>query len=190
MKGVIYVGAHYGENYEGYVSEGAENFIFFEPVMKNFRKLSRIMNGKEGVVLHNTALGDTTGTVRMFTEYEHDGKSCSILEPYLHLKQYPDIEFKTMELVNIDRLDNIEYDRKLYDHLHIDTQGYELEVLKGGTFSLQYIDSIQVEVYREELYKGCPMFEEVKNYLKDFSVESIYWCGLSWGNAKFIRKCV
>jgi len=31
MKGAISIGAHYGEEYELWLSLGAKNFIFFEP---------------------------------------------------------------------------------------------------------------------------------------------------------------
>jgi len=190
MKGSISIGAHYGEEYEEWLSLGAKNFIFFEPVKANFIKLERIMKGKPGVTLFNKALGNKVGKIRMFTETEHQGKSCSILEPKIHLTQYPDIEFNTTEIVSINKLDNIAYNRELYDHLHIDTQGYELEVLKGALQSLDYITTITCEVYKEELYAGCSMLHEVQDLLYEnlFDLIGVAWCGLTWGNAKFEKR--
>lgn len=189
MKGVISIGANYGQEYEGYLADGYKYFIFFEPVKRTFNKLSRIMKDKDNVVLYNLALGNMTGQVQMFTETEHQGKSCSILEPKLHLTQYPDIEFDGKEIVDIDKLDNIKFNRDLYDHLHIDVQGYELEVLKGAVNTLNYIDTIQCEVYRDELYKGCPMWEEVYEFLAPlgFEIQSVKWIGYSWGNL-FLKR--
>jgi FkbM family methyltransferase len=188
MKGCISIGSHYGEEYEGWVSQGVKNFIFFEPVMANFVKLERILKDKNGyILLFNLAMGNKEGTVKMFTEQSHQGKSCSILKPTGHLKQYPDIEYGTQELVRISKLDSIPYDRDLYDHLHIDTQGYELEVLKGAAESLKHIDTLTIEVYREELYEGCAMVDDVVKYLKDFALMEIFWRGNTWGDAKFKR---
>jgi FkbM family methyltransferase len=187
IKGVILIGANLGQEYEGWIAGGREDFIFFEPVKFTFNRLSKIMFGKPRIKLFNIALGNYEGNAVMYIETVHEGKSCSILKPLLHLEQYPDIEFTGEEIVSVNKLDNINYDRTLYDHLHIDTQGYELEVLKGAKESLKFIKTIQIEVYRKELYKGCPMFEEIMNYLKDFDLTEIFWRGNTWGDAKFRR---
>lgn len=191
MRGVISIGAHYGEEYEGWLSLGVKNFMFFEPVNANFTKLAKILPLGPNIVLHKMALGNMTGRIFMHIEEEHNGKSCSILKPFLHLEQYPDIKFTHRELVHIDKLDNIDYDRSLYDHLHIDTQGYELEVLKGAEHSLRHIETIEVEVYREELYERCAMAEQVTMHLeaRGFEFVSVYWRGNTWGDAKFERSC-
>lgn len=190
MKGVICIGAHYGEEVEGWLSLGITDFILFEPVYKSFQRLEKIMSSKTGnFKLINSALGNTKGHKEMFTESVHQGKSSSILEPHLHLEQYPDIEFDSRELVRMERLDDIDYDRAKYDIMHIDTQGYELEVLKGAEKSLKHIHLITCEVYRKELYRGCPMIEEVSAWLgeRGFVLEDVFWKGLSWGDAKYIN---
>jgi FkbM family methyltransferase len=189
MRGVIQIGAHVGEEFEGWESLGVKNYIFFEPIKTNYIKLTRILPATENIQTHNLALGNMKGWVQMYTETEHQGKSCSILEPYLHLEQYPDIEFDGTETVAIDKLDNIEYDRTLYDHLHVDAQGYELEIFKGAIKSLRFIETITTEVYRKELYKGCPMIEEVTEFLNEqgFDLTGVFWRGNSWGDAQFSR---
>jgi FkbM family methyltransferase len=191
MKGVISIGAHYGEELEGWMSLGVKDFVMFEPVGQNYVKLHRIISNKKNihVKLFNIALGNETGRVPIHTESIHQGKSSSILKPKLHLEQYPDIIFDGVEMVEIDKLDNIEYDRERYDYMHVDTQGYELEVLKGGKESLKYINEIVCEVYRAELYEGCPMMQMVSDYLlqQGFSLMSIFWRGMSWGDATYKR---
>ena len=189
MSGAISIGAHYGEEYEGWLAQGCTNFIFFEPVYSNYCKLLKILPLSSNVVIHNLAIGNKRGKIEMYVESEHQGKSCSILEPYLHLEQYPDIVFDKKQLVKIDKLDNIDYDRLLFDHLHIDTQGYEMEVLRGAEESLRTIETIQIEVYRKELYKGCAMYEEVWEHLvaRGFRQTDIVWRGNTWGDAFFRR---
>ncbi|TFG73868.1 MAG: FkbM family methyltransferase [Thermodesulfobacteriales bacterium] len=166
--------------------------MFIEPVKANFAKLSRIMaNKSENIKLFNLAVGNFNGVSSMFTEEEHQGKSCSLLKPKLHLEQYPDIIFNSQEEVEVRRLDDIEYDRTLYDHLHIDTQGYEMEVLQGAKKSLRLFATVAIEVYREELYEGCAMHTEVTAFMREnkFHLMNIFWRGNSWGDAEYLRLC-
>jgi len=191
MKGVICVGANLGQELEGWISLGIKDFILFEPVCATFQKLKKIIANKNvNIQLFNIALGNRKGRIMMFTETCHQGKSSSILEPLLHLDQYPDIEFDSKELVELDKLDNIEYNRNLYDKMQIDTQGYEMEVLRGAEKSLITIDELTIEVYRKELYRGCPMIEEVTDWLsyRGFDVVDVYWRGLTWGDCKLRRR--
>lgn len=187
MKGVIQIGAHYAEEYEGWLSEGATNFIFFEPVLANYNKMVQILPKSEHIKTYRMALGNETSWRRMYCETVHKGKSCSLLKPLRHLEQYPDIVFDQTEEVEVRRLDDINYNKTLYDHLHIDVQGYELEVLKGAVESLKHFTTVETEVHRAELFEGCSMYQDVCNFLfaQDFNLDSIYWRGNTWGDAKF-----
>ena len=194
MTGVISIGSHWGEEFEGWLSQGCKLFLFFEPVKANFNKLKRLMQNRSYCFCLNFAIGDMNGEVEMFIETEHMGKSCSILEPTLHKEQYPDIIFHSKEIVDIIRLDDfMELDGseifRICDHLHIDTQGYEMHVLRGATRTLDQIKTINIEVYKRELYKDCAMFDDVDKFLteKGFKLTSIYWRGFTWGDAKYER---
>jgi FkbM family methyltransferase len=189
MKGVIQVGANLAQEYEGWVAEGVENFIFFEPIAETYKKMCEILPKKDNIKTFRLAIGNMTGAVMINLEKVHGGKSCSVLNPLVHLEQYPDIVFSGKEMCFIDKLDNIEYDRSLYDHLHIDVQGYEMEVLKGAVESLKSIKTVEVEVYRAELYEGCPMFMDVVEWLYEqgFYLMGVKWIGRTWGNADFKR---
>ena len=141
------------------------------------------------VKLRNVALGNTTGTVEMYLEDR--GLSSSILEPAYHLEQYPQIEFNNKAEVEITRLDDEEFDRNDYNFINVDVQGYELEVLKGATKTLEHIDLILSEVNKEELYKDCPRIEDIDNFLADFKFQRIaeYWQqdGGTWGDALYLK---
>jgi len=52
------------------------------------------------------------------------------------------------------------------DHIKIDTQGTELEILKGGARSLQLVRSLEVEVEFNPIYLGQPVFSDVDQYLR------------------------
>jgi FkbM family methyltransferase len=187
MKGVISIGSHWGEEYKKWKCEGAENFIFFEPVSFNYKHMMELLPDENNIRAFNMAIGNKKGkiTINVENDENNKGQSCSILEPKLHLEQFPHIVFDSTEEVGIDRLDNIKYGRALYDYLHIDVQGYELEVLKGATQSMQYINVIDIEVNRAELYLGCAMIVDIDTFLRvmGFYRISVDWYGGNFGGA-------
>lgn len=190
LKGCIHIGAHEGQEYPLYKRYGLDNLLFYEPLPDNFAGLKEKV-GPE-VKLRNVALGNTTGTIEMYLEDR--GLSSSILEPAYHLKQYPQIEFNNKAEVEITRLDDEEFDRDDYNFINVDVQGYELEVLRGATKTLEHIDLILSEVNKEELYKGCPRIEDIDNFLSDFGFQRIveYWQadGGTWGDALYLKNGV
>lgn len=52
------------------------------------------------------------------------------------------------------------------DHLKIDTQGSELDILKGSEGILKTVRSIEVEVEFNPIYEGQPVFSDVDKYLR------------------------
>ena len=122
-------------------------------------------------------------------EYDNESQSSSILEPHLHKEQYPSIVFNDTLEIHIDKLDNIQYDKDKYNFINIDVQGYELEVFKGATVSLKYIDYVMAEVNKAELYKGCALVSELDAYLLQFGFNRVItdWAGDTWGDALYIK---
>lgn len=59
--------------------------------------------------------------------------------------------------------------------MKIDTQGFEKDVLAGGTQSLLQIDAIQIEMSLVPLYDGQALFDELYEYLfdRDYRMVSI-----------------
>jgi FkbM family methyltransferase len=165
IRGVVHIGAHYGQEYVDYARHGIQNMIFFEPILANYEELVSNLPVNDYILTFNMALGNETGQKEMFTEYDNKGQSCSFLEPGTHLTLYPHIKFTGKELVSMDKLDNIVFDRSLYNMINIDVQGYELEVFKGGGETLKFIDIIYTEVNDEDVYKGCCHLIDVDDFL-------------------------
>lgn len=189
VKGVIHVGAHWGQEYNVYKAIGAKKVIFIEPCAEAFHKLFRKFRNHADVTLVNTACGNYTGQVMMNVSPDNQGQSNSILEPKEHLVQHPTIKFNGTEIVNITTLDSIEFDRDEYDMLSMDIQGYELEVLKGAENTLPYIDLIMTEVNRRELYEKCARLKDVENFLRTkFNKVELKMEKYGWGDAIFRRK--
>ena len=188
IKGVLHIGAHFGQEYSTYEKMGIKNTMFFEPLPHTFEKLKENIGGK--AILVNTALGNMFGEIEMNVESVNQGQSSSILEPLIHLKQYPHIQFTDKVKVKITKLDEFIEEKNNFNMINIDVQGYELEVFKGGQSFLHHIDYIMTEVNRDEVYKNCPKIEELDSYLKNYGFNRVEttWDGGTWGDAFYIKK--
>lgn len=188
LKGVIHIGAHYGQEDYMYRQKGVSNIIYFEPLEKNFSILSG--NVGRNSICYKMALGNENKKIKMFVESANNGMSSSILEPKHHLIQYPHITFDHQEEVDMRKLDDVEFDRTKYNMINIDVQGYELEVFKGGKETLKTIDYIITEINNVHLYENGALIDELKDFLSTYGFELVesHWAGGTWGDGLFIKK--
>jgi FkbM family methyltransferase len=189
INGVLHIGAHYGEEHSLYKMNNINKIVYFEPLKNNFQ----VLESKVGsdATLYNIALGAEEKEIEMFVETANNGQSSSILEPALHLVQYPGIVFHDREMVQMKRLDDvIDNSNKEYNFINIDVQGYELEVFKGATETLKNVDYIIAEINRDEVYKNCAKIDELCQFLGQFGFVFVEqnWVGGTWGDGLFVKK--
>lgn len=190
ITGIIQVGAHLGNEYDS-LSKLSKNILMFEPQHNIFKQLVEKLGSRDGIIIENIALGSEKKTAIMFKEEANGGQSSSLLMPALHLIQYPVIQFNDSEKVEVTTLDDyLNKKQQNYNLMTLDVQGYELEVLKGATNTLQNIEYILCEVNRAELYKDCPMVEQIDEFLKQFGFQRIVtsWDGQTWGDALYKKQ--
>jgi FkbM family methyltransferase len=187
--GVIHIGAHFGEEYALYEELKIKDIMFFEPVHETFGVLQQNLKHKN-VILHNKAAGNENKKIKINIETNNQGQSNSILNPKLHLNQYPHIVFHSTEEIDLVRLDDFVENKKDYNFLNIDVQGYELEVLRGAENLLRNIDCIICEINRAEVYENCPLVDDIVNFLSPygFKLKEENWMGGSWGDGFFIKE--
>lgn len=190
VRGIVHIGAHYGEEIQEYVDNGIQNITVFEPLSKNFNILSqRMQNVNADIQGHQVALGSKKGTATMFLS-SNEAQSSSILKPKQHLELHPDVSFDGTEQVEVSLLDD--YDIGESNFINIDVQGYELEVFKGGKKTLEKVDYIYCEVNRGEVYEGNAMVEELDEFLSSYGFERVEtkWpeTYYTWGDALYIKK--
>jgi len=194
IRGIIHIGAHWGQEYPEYAKHNIKNIIFFEPVKSNYKMLLDGLPQDDNIKTFNFALGNEVGEKEMFTETVNRGQSCSFLEPYKHLETYPHIKFYGKEKVRINKLDNVAFDRTLYNMINIDVQGYEIEVFKGSIGVLDSIDIIYTEINFDEVYKNCCRVEDVDAFLDEFGFTRIVtedrYRSNGWGDALYLRLSV
>jgi FkbM family methyltransferase len=190
IKGVIHVGAHFGEEDKEYLQHGIYLRHYFEPCAKAFKVLKHNIHSSgrhEQAYLYECALGSEMSTeVLMNVESHNKGQSNSILKPKTHLRHYPLIQFNDTEVVSMITLDSVGINN--CNLLNMDVQGYELEVLKGGVHTLQHIDYVYTEVNTYEVYEGCAKLHELDEFLKDFDRIEMQLTGQGWGDALYVRK--
>lgn len=187
-KGVIVVGAHWGEEHEVYLKCGIKKIVYIEPCAEQFSKLESKFKHNQDVLLFNVACGNYSGQVTMNIETANNGQSNSILTPAKHLQAHPEIKFNGTEIVDICKLDDLEFDRSEYDMLMMDCQGYEHEVLKGAIATLKHIKVVYTEVNTDELYEKCAQTSDIKRLLPGFRVVHTSMTRWGWGDQILIRK--
>ena len=64
-----------------------------------------------------------------------------------------------------------------------------MEVFKGAKNTLNEIDYIICEVNRDVVYYGCPMVDELDDYLNKYNFKRVEttWDGNTWGDALYIK---
>ena len=188
ITGIIHIGAHYGEELEEYQMNSISDVVLFEPLSSNFRILEqRAAQFNMNIIGHQVALGNCNGEVEMFLS-SNQQESSSILKPKKHLEQYPHITFNDVESVLLCKLDDYGYQN--YNFINMDVQGYELEVFKGSSETLKYVDYVYCEVNSDEVYEGNAFVEQLDEFLKPYNLNRVEteWLGDTWGDALYIKE--
>lgn len=168
--GVIHVGAHDGAEVPFYFALGVKKVYLFEPQSSYAELLHRRYRSDRRVKVFPFAVGSSMEELALFTEVEgspNRSASASILKPKEHLIDFDYVRFdlKPTNKVPVRTLDSFRLDD--VDLLVIDTQGYELEVLKGALNTLQRIKWIVFEYWTNEAYEGVPSEEDLLAFVAE-----------------------
>ncbi len=154
--------------------------IGFEPSEEEFRNLTDAKKRKN-VTYYNYCLAEKPCRLKFFVAPNNKNASCLRLDPEF-FNRFPFSErFDSLREVFMDAnsLDNTPLADKA-DFIKIDTDGYELNILKGGAKVLDNVCGLEVEVGFSELYKEQPLFADVDSYLRGagfslFDLRPAYW---------------
>lgn len=192
------VGANKGQSIDFYKELFPSASIYsFEPNQKLYNDLKEKYGGKDIVQVFPCALGEHVQH-KEFIIYENN--ELSSFKPIEISSQNPFVNEKVSEKdqVEVDTLDQFLFKRNIkhIDLLKIDTQGYELEVLKGATASLDrgIINNIYLELNLINMYEGQSNYIDILNFLhqKRFQLCGFYELNrpdlfIKWTNAFFRR---
>ena len=190
IKGIIHIGAHRGQEISDYIDGGIQDIILFEPLTANFKILAEnLAEMNANISGHQVALGNEEKRVTMYLS-SNEQMSSSILRPMKHIQNHPTVLFEGTEEVDMMRLDSYSDETEEFNFINMDVQGYELEVLKGGTETLNHIDYVYCEVNRDEVYENNAYIEELDEYLANYNMDRVetVWSGGIWGDALYIKQ--
>lgn len=137
------------------------NVVCFEPLEQRPAALAN-----EDATWYPVVLGASEGATTIH-ECEFLPSSSVLRMTEAHKEAFPYTREHQSRYVAMRRLD--EYRGVIVGPalLKIDTQGYELEVLRGAEDVLPLVAAVVLEVSWEELYEGAPSFEEVDAFLSE-----------------------
>ena len=192
VKAVLHVGGHLGEEYPIYKMAGAQNIVFFEPMPEFYNELTKRLNGHDDVVLVKKALGSKNEMREMHVN-RGSGESTSFLKPTALYDGFFEEKTVPLEIVTLDSFLPSLNDNHIFNMLVTDTQGFDLEVLKGAKNTLKQIKYIYTEVSKGH-YHGEPVLEDFDIFLKPFGFRraetSMYgsWKGGDqWGDMFYVK---
>ncbi len=168
---IIDVGANRGQFGQECRQFGYSGQILsYEPLKSAYSLLQNRSKSDSKWECYNLALGDENTSELINISRNH--ASSSILDmTFDHVRNAPNSVYVAKEEIIIKRLDDV-WDNHVLNVspknilLKIDTQGYEDQVMKGAVKSIEYIDSVILEMSFEELYDGQVLFDQ---HVKDMN---------------------
>tara|TARA_X000001382_G_scaffold24809_1_gene15418 strand:- start:724 stop:1371 length:648 start_codon:yes stop_codon:yes gene_type:complete len=132
------------------------------------------------------ALGDTEREVTFYTRTDKphtEGNS------YYEEANYWDIQHLVKkDKVTLQTLDNLFTDDTTFELIKLDTQGSELDILKGGKNLCQKASVIILEISDIEYNIGAPSKDELVSYMKNIGFEERMSIGEHYDGDKIIQK--
>jgi len=192
--GVFHVGASTGQEAKFYRNAGIKKVVWIEAIPSVFEELKRNIFRYTDNKAFNICVSDTDGKEVRFNISNNNGESSSFLELGTHKTVHPEVEYFASFQTKTKRIDTLLKEQSLsltdYDFLNMDLQGAELMALRGMGAELHKIKCVYIEVNKAELYIGCPLIDEIDDYLFHFGfrrVETV-WCGnTNWGDSFYIK---
>tara|TARA_A100001035_G_C27750800_1_gene486355 strand:- start:697 stop:1419 length:723 start_codon:yes stop_codon:yes gene_type:complete len=190
VSNIAHIGANLGQEVNVYNKIFPNSHIYLvEPQPQLCNSMQKEFKDMNNVTVLNTALGNKSGLVQLNLSPSNLSSS-SILNPTFHKEIHPEIKFEGQISVPIEKYKKMKF--KNVNFLNIDTQGYELEVLKGVGEYFNYIDYLLLEINTKELYAESPLLKDIDKYLFNLGyqrVVTVYWDkNCYWGDAFYIKK--
>jgi|TARA_B100000787_G_scaffold149005_1_gene120769 FkbM family methyltransferase len=192
IKTIIDVGAHKGEFAQNALQiESVNKIIAFEPQKKIFSLLKEKFSDNDKVVLNNFALSEKVekrimkiNKMTATSTLNHEINNDSL---YFKFKSF--LLYQKNSIIDEEEIDTTTFDAffngEMFDEntlLKIDTEGYEIHVLKGSEQKIREMKYILIEnqfskMYKNVNFRDCHDFLRKKNFklLKKFRFPTLHY---------------
>ena len=185
-KSILDIGAHTGQFHGWSKRVWPDVGVFMieaNPLHKNTLNKLATVNGDSSLI---AALGDE---VREVTFYTRSDKPQTEGNSYYKEHNYWDIPQLVQESkVMLKRLDDIFEDDAVFDLIKVDTQGSELDILKGGKNLVSRASAIILEVSYIEYNEGAPSQQETLDYMKEIGFTEKMSIGEHYNGEEIVQK--
>lgn len=193
---VVHVGGHLGQEAAVYQELKFEPVLWFEALEDIANAAYHLLVAFPHQKVVTATLWSESGLVKNFFRASNGGGSSSLLPFFLHKASHPDVyTSETISVVTstLDEEIGSHLGKQSYGLLVLDTQGSELEIIKGAEVFLKEVKYIICELSVRELYKGCPLENDIVKHLESKNFQYV-GCKINlttgWGDGLFIRKDV
>lgn len=157
--------------------------IGFEPDARVFDELSRQRDPMTRCL--NIGLHNRSGAVPLYLTRKQQNSSCFLPNRTLLDRFHDPSRFDVLNETTIECriLDDVLMEENLtdIDFIKLDTQGSELEILKGATSTLtDAVFGLEIEVSFAEIYIGQPLFADVDLFIRQYGFNLIDFRTISW----------
>jgi FkbM family methyltransferase len=138
----------------------------YEPLPHVYQKLLKQFEGDENFLAYNYALGNKNEESQIYLN-EYSPSSSLLKMKDEHKKHFDFARKETACNIKIKRIDDVMKIETLQKPvlLKIDVQGFEEQVIQGGTAFIGGCDMIIIEVSFKELYATQPLFHTIYQLL-------------------------
>lgn len=188
---VFDVGANVGQSENTYAKQLPHSNIYcFEPINDSFSTLKNNIIGKH-THCHNIAFGEKEESVEIKINKK---KTSDVISLNNNEQKAHSVNDYLTYKIDVDTLDNFttKHNIEYINFLKVDTEGYDLKVVKGAKNLLlnQKIDFIEVEVSMNKFNDFHVSFVEMYQHLErmDYHIFGVYEQFQEFGRKPFLRR--
>ncbi len=183
---ILHIGGHFAEEASLYHEAGIKDVTFIEGDPNLFPKMKKALNQYPGYIAILAMLSDKDEETSFYVA-SNEGASSSLLAPFRHKEERPDIAFGQVKLVKTVTLDSLKLGS--FDLVVLDVQGAEHLVIQGGMETIKRANAIWIEVNAGSMYLGDLNSSEIIACLSDYFVPLYMNMGENkWGDALLMNK--
>jgi FkbM family methyltransferase len=166
---VIDVGAHKGEfgSYLRRTIGYRGQIVSFEPIKSSFDELERRANTDGNWKVYQHGLGPRAEERDINVMHASDYSSLLSAADNQRMASAMAVDrVETIRLVPLDDIADTIAPPGAHVFLKTDTQGFDLEVMRGATKFLERVSMVQMELAFKRLYNDVPLYDEVVSQMR------------------------